>query len=83
MVLHLRPALALELMLVPRIYVGPDTAPRSERPLPTKKRSVAGTTTCAYIVDPPAIGLLNTPIRDLGESPQLLLPLPPLPKEAY
>ena len=58
-------------------YLGLDTAPRSEAPSPIKKRSVAGTTTCAYTVARLAIGPSNAPTNDQGESP-LLLPPPPL-----
>ena len=38
-------------------------------PVTDQERSAAGTTTCAYIEVPPAIGLWNAPIRDLEESP--------------
>ena len=64
-------------ILAPWTYLGLDTAPRSEALSPIKKRSVAGTTICAYIVACLAIGPPNAPIRNLGESP-LPLPLSPL-----
>ena len=54
-----------------------DTALKSEALLPTKKRSAARTTTCAYIVLPLGIGLRDSPINNQGESPPLPL-LPPL-----
>ena len=74
--LHQAPALVHS--PAPWTYLGHDTAPRSEVPSPIKKRSLAGTITCAYTAAPPAIGPPNAPIRDLGGShlPPLLLPPP-------
>ena len=74
--LLLQPAPALVCTPVPETYPGLDTALRSEALLLTKKRSAIGITTCACTAAPPAIGLLNAPIRDLAESPLLLLPPP-------
>ena len=68
---------------IPALWISPglDTAPRFEALSPIKKRSIAGTTICAYTVARLAIGPPNAPIRDQGENP---LPLPPPPlKEAY
>ena len=67
---------------IPAPWTSPrlDTAPKSEALPPNKRRSVAGTITCAYTVAHLAIGLRNAPTNDQGESP-LLLP-PPL-REAY
>ena len=79
--LPLPPVLAPAPILAPWTYLGLDTALRSEALLLIKKRSVAGTTTCAYTVAPPAIGPPNAPTRDLGESHLPPLPLPPPQRE--
>ena len=70
------PAQALVPTPGPWTYPGLDTPLRSQGLLQNKKRSAAGTITCAYIVVPPAFELLNALIRDLEESPPPLL-LPP------
>ena len=77
--LPLPPVLAPAPILAPWTYLGLDTAPRIEALSPIKRRSVAGTTTCAYTVAHLAIGLRNAPTNDQGENPLLLLP--PLQKE--
>ena len=51
------PAPALVHTWAPWTYPGLDTALKSEALSPTKKRSAAGTTTCAYTVVPLAMGL--------------------------
>ena len=58
-------------------YLGLDTAPRSEALSPIKRRSISGTTTCAYTVARVAIRPPNAPTNDQVESP-LLVPPPAL-----